>query len=49
MDPHLSRHALGRTGETQQKGGEHPVRQWLLAPMQQGMGEVVEGALATIK
>jgi hypothetical protein len=48
MDPHLSRNALGRTGETQQKGGENPVRQWSLALMQQGIGEVVEGALATM-
>ena len=46
MDAQLSGDAPGRTGETQQKGGENPVRQWSLAPMQQGRSEVVEGALA---
>jgi hypothetical protein len=48
MDAQLSGDAPGRAGETQQKGGENPVRQWSLAPMQQSRGEVVEGPLATM-
>jgi hypothetical protein len=48
MDPHLPRHAPGRTGQAQQKGGEYPVRQRPLALVSQGIGEVVEGALAAM-
>jgi hypothetical protein len=48
MDAQLSGDAPRRAGETQQKGGENPVRQWSLAPMQQGSGEVVEGALTAM-
>ena len=48
MDTQLSGDAPGRAGETQQKGGEDPVRQWSRAPVQQGLGEVVEGALAAM-
>src|SRR5262245_756308 len=48
MDTYLPRDATGRTGKAQQKGGENPVRQRPLALVQQGIGEVVEGALAAI-
>jgi hypothetical protein len=48
MDTQFSGDAPGRTGETQQKGRENPVGQWSLTPMQQGSGEVVEGALAAM-
>ncbi|HEY5870098.1 MAG TPA: hypothetical protein VI542_31780 [Candidatus Tectomicrobia bacterium] len=48
MDPYLPRNAPGRTREAQQKGREHPVCQWPLALVQQGRGEVVEGALAAV-
>jgi hypothetical protein len=48
MDPQFSRDAPRRTGETQQKGGEDPIRQRARAPMQQGRGEVVEGALTAM-
>jgi hypothetical protein len=48
MDPHFQRNAPGRTSETSQKGGEDPVHQRLLALMQHGVGEVVEGALAAM-
>jgi hypothetical protein len=48
MDAQLSGDAPGRAGETQQKSGENPVRQRSLGPMQQGIGEVVEGALAAM-
>ena len=48
MEAQLSSDAPGRTGETQQKGGEEPVRQRALAPMQQGRGEVVGGALTVM-
>jgi hypothetical protein len=46
MDTYLPRNPPGRTGEAQQKGGKNPVRQRPLALVQQGIGEVVEGALA---
>jgi hypothetical protein len=48
MDAQLSGDTPGRTGKTQQKGGQNPMRQRPLAPMQQSIGEVVEGALATM-
>jgi hypothetical protein len=48
MDAQFSSDAPGRTGETQQKGGKDPGRQWSLAPMQQGIGEVVEGTLTAM-
>jgi hypothetical protein len=48
MDAHFPGNTPRRTGETQQKGGENPVRQRSLAPMQEGIGEVVEGTLATM-
>src|SRR5687768_8280078 len=48
MDTHFPGNAPGRTGEAQQKGGEYPVRQRPLALVQQGIGEVVEGALAAM-
>jgi hypothetical protein len=48
MDAQLAGDAPGRAGETQQKSGENSVRQRSLGPMQQGSGEVVEGALAAM-
>src|SRR5919199_999048 len=48
MEPHLSRNAPGRTGQAQQKGGEYPVHQRSLAVVQQGISEVVEGALTAM-
>ena len=48
MDSYLSRDTLRRTGETEQKGRENPVRQRPLALVEQGVGEVVEGALAAV-
>jgi hypothetical protein len=48
MDPHLSRNTPGRTSKAQQKGSEYPVRQRPLALVQQGIGKVVEGALAAM-
>jgi len=48
MDAQLAGDAPGRAGETQQKGGENPVRQGACAPMQQGRGEVVEGPLTAM-
>src|ERR1700752_4537428 len=46
MDAQLSGNAPRRTRQTQQEGGENPVRQRLLALVEQGVGEVIEGALA---
>src|SRR4030095_3375104 len=48
MDPYFPRNTPGRTGKAQQKGREYPVRQWPLALVQQGLGEVVEGTLAAM-
>src|SRR5215468_4171333 len=48
MDAYLSRDPLRRTGETKQKGRQNPVRQRPLALVEQGVGEVVEGALAAV-
>jgi len=48
MDPHLPRNPPRRTGETEQKGRQNPVRQRPLALVQEGSGEVVEGALAAM-
>src|SRR5712691_5007273 len=48
MDPHLPRDTPRRTGETEQKGCQNPVRQRPLALVEQGVGEVVEGALAAV-
>src|SRR5205823_13823306 len=48
MHPHLPRNAPGRTSEAQQKGGQDPVCQRPLALVQEGIGEVVEGALAAV-
>src|SRR5712691_7190870 len=48
MDPHLPRDTPRRTGETEQKGRQNPVRQRPLALVQEGSGEVVEGALAAM-
>jgi hypothetical protein len=48
MDAYFHGNAPGRTGETQQKGREYPVCQRPRALVQQGRGEVVEGALAVL-
>jgi len=48
MATHRAHNAPGRTGEARQKSGEYPVRQRPCAPVQQGLGEVVEGTLAAI-
>jgi hypothetical protein len=37
-----------RAGEAEQKGGENPVWQRALTLMEQGVGEVIEGALTAI-
>src|SRR5262245_50242628 len=46
MAPHLPCNAPGRTGQAQQEGRQYPVRERPRALVQQGRGEVVEGALA---
>src|SRR5438128_9680765 len=48
MDPQLFGNAPRRAGETQQKGRQYPVRERPLALVQQGVGEVIEGALAAV-
>ena len=48
MDTHFLGNAPGGTGETQQKGGKDPIRQWSLTPMQQGISKVVEGPLTAM-
>src|SRR5262249_9785733 len=46
--PQLSGHAPRRAGETQEKRRQYPGRERPFALVQQGLGEVIEGALATI-
>jgi hypothetical protein len=48
MHPHLPGNASRRTRQAQQEGRKYPVRQRPLAPVEQGLGEVVEGALAAV-
>jgi hypothetical protein len=48
MDPQLSGNPPRRAGETQQKGRQYPVRERPLALVQQGVGEVIESALAAV-
>ncbi|HEU0049471.1 MAG TPA: hypothetical protein VFQ43_17930 [Nitrososphaera sp.] len=48
MDPHLPRDTPRRTGETEQKSCQNPVWQRPLALMEQGIGQIVEGALAAV-
>jgi hypothetical protein len=48
MDAHLSGDTPRRARETQQKRRQYPVRQRPLAPVQQGIGEVIEGTLAVM-
>jgi hypothetical protein len=48
MGPQLFGNAPRRAGETQQKGRQYPVRERPLALVQQGVGEVIEGALAAV-
>jgi hypothetical protein len=46
MDAHLPGDAPRRARQTEQKGGEHPVREGALAAVQACAREVIEGALA---
>src|SRR3989454_679604 len=48
MDPHLPRDTPRRTGETEQKRCQNTVWQRPLALMEQGIGQIVEGALAAV-
>ena len=48
MPPHRPGNTPRRAGETAQTGDEYPGRQWPLALVQQGSGEVVERALAAL-
>jgi len=48
MDTHLPRDTPRRAGETEEKGGQNPVWQRPLALVQQGVGQIVEGALAAV-
>jgi hypothetical protein len=48
MDPQLPGNASRRTRQTQQEGGQNPVRARPPALVEQGVGEVVEGPLAAV-
>src|SRR5438067_13888190 len=48
MDPHLPGNTSRRARQAQQEGGQNPVRQRSLALVQEGIGKVIEGALAAI-
>jgi hypothetical protein len=48
MHPSCPGNAARRTRQAQQEGGEHPVRQRLLTLVEQGVGEVIAGALAAL-
>jgi hypothetical protein len=48
MDAQLSGNTPRRTRETEEKRRQNPVRQRPFAPVEQGRGEVVEGALAAV-
>src|SRR5499427_3211287 len=48
MHPDLSGNPPRRAGETEQKGRQNPEREQPLALMEQGVGEIVEGALAAV-
>src|SRR5207244_6190231 len=48
MAPIFPGNASRRAGETQQKGRQNPERERPLALMEQGVGEIVEGALAAV-
>jgi hypothetical protein len=52
LEAHLHAYLPGdaprRAGETEQKGSENPVRQQSFALVQQGVGEITEGALAAV-
>src|SRR5438309_6556241 len=48
MDPHLPGNTSRRARQAQQEGGQNPVRQRSLALVQEGIGEVIEGALTAI-
>jgi hypothetical protein len=49
MHTQLSSNASRRTRQTQQEGGENPVSQGPLAAVQERAGEVIEGALASLR
>ena len=48
MDPQLPGNASRRTRQTQQEGGQNPVRQRSLALVEQCIGQIIEGALAAV-
>ena len=48
MDAQLSGHTPRRTRETEEKRRQNPVRERPPTLVEQGIGEVVEGALATV-
>jgi hypothetical protein len=48
MDAPLAGNTPRRTRQTEQTRRQHPVRQRPLAPVEEGIGEVVEGALAAV-
>ena len=48
MQPHFSGDAARRARQTEQKGDQHPVRERPLTLMEQGVVEIVEGALAAV-
>src|SRR5712691_8135457 len=48
MEPSCPGHASRRTRQAQQEGGEDPGRQRPLALVEQGVREVIEGALAAV-
>ena len=48
MDAQLAGNTPRRTRQTEEKRRQNPVRQRPLAPVEQGLGEVVEGALAAV-
>jgi hypothetical protein len=48
MDAQLSGHTPRRTRETEEKRRQNPVRQRPPTLVEQGIGEIVEGALATV-
>jgi hypothetical protein len=48
MDTQLSSNTPRRTRQAQQEGGQNPVWERALALVQEGIGKVIEGALAAI-
>jgi hypothetical protein len=48
MDAQFSGDAVRRARQTEQQGGQNPVRQRPLTLMEQSVREIVEGALAAV-